>query len=311
MTTELVEYTPQQLNDKYNVVLGRSEQMAQNIASGVDLAELDSAAEDLAQVVLEIEQASNKTYSAMEKIPLFGNMLMTAKQKADVEMIKRKTVEEVTNRMFDQLTERERKLRQSVEILEQVDESLVLEEQTLQEIVGRCSLLLEDNSGNMRRTEIMLCKDVGTKAGVSLMQNKKNRQVVDITVRSAMELSNEVSKQLPALKQALNSELTIAQSLNQLRQFKETFDKTTDAINKISDTNQDMMFEILEDVIDVKGRDEKQLQRLKDTAKKNKERSTHLQKKMAEQEQHKHKMYEETQRVLAEHQTYSLLEESK
>lgn len=299
MTNQLVTYSPQELSDEYNVVLNRSERVAQNIAAGVDLADLDGAAEDLAKVVLEIEQASKQSYSVMEKIPLIGSLLVSAKQRAEIEMIKRKTVEEVTTRMFDQLTVRATKLQESVGVLEDVEQGLILEEAQLSNLVGNSVFLLEDQSG-MKRTEIMLCKDVGTKAGVSLMQNRKNKQIIDITVRAAMELSNEVSKQLPALKQALNSELTIAQSLNNLRQFKKTFDETTDAINKISDTNQDMMFEVVNDVIDVKGRDEKNLIRLKETAKKNNERGAAMRKKMQEVDAHKEKMHEETMKLIAQ-----------
>lgn len=308
MSTQMVTYTPQQLNEEYNVILSQSEQTAQNIASGVDLADLDAAAEDLARVVFEIEEASNKKYSAVEKIPFVGGLLMSAKQKAETEMLKRKTVEEVTNRMFDQLTVREQKLRQSVGILEAVEDGLIKEEATLTNLVGNSNLLLEDQSAEMKKTEIMLCKDVATKASVSLLQNKKNRQVVDVTVRCAMELSNEVSKQLPALKQALNSELTIAQSLNQLRQFKQTFDQTTEAINKISDANQDNMWEIMEDVLDVKARDEKQFARLKELGSKNVERTKKLHEKVNQAEKHKDKMYEATQQLLQEQSNaYKLL----
>jgi len=274
MSNELVVYTPEQLDSEYKTILSKSVKFADKIAQGVNMADLGSARDDLIAVAQNITQASE-----VESKSFLGRLFQTSKAKAEEEIMKRQSVQEVTDRMFGMLSKRQEKLIKAVQVLEKVDESLKEEATDLMKLESGSNLLL-GHEEQLKGSELMVCRNVATQCGVSIMKNQKNQQTVDVVKKTAMELSNRVAQQLPKLKQALNSELTMAQTLNDLREFKEAFDTTTEAIDKISDDNNDQMFEMMEAVIDVDTRDQKDIERIERQDKLNRERTKILQAKM-------------------------------
>ncbi len=274
MSNELVVYTPEQLDSEYKTILNKSVKFADSIAAGVDMADLGSARDDLIAVAQNITQATE-----VEEKGFLGRLFQTSKAKAEAEIMKRQSVQEVTDKMFSMLSKRQDKLIKAVQVLEKVDESLKTEATDLMKLETGSNLLL-GHEEQLKGSEMMVCRNVATQCGVSIMKNHKNQQTVDVVKKTAMELSNRVAQQLPKLKQALNSELTMAQTLNDLREFKEAFDTTTEAIDQISDANNDQMFEMMEAVIDVDTRDQKDIERIERQDKLNRERTKILQGKM-------------------------------
>ena len=286
MSNELVVYTPEQLDNEYQTILSKSVKFADKIAQGVNMADLGSARDDLISVAQNITQASE-----VESKSFLGRLFQTSKAKAEEEIMKRQSVQEVTDKMFGMLSQRQDKLIKAVQVLEKVDESLKEEATDLMKLESGSNLLL-GHEEELKGSEIMVCRNVATQCGVSIMKNQKNQQTVDVVKRTAMELSNRVAQQLPKLRQALNSELTMAQTLNDLREFKEAFDTTTEAIDSISDANNDQMFQMMEAVIDVDTRDQKDIERIERQDKLNRERTKILQDKMQRANEMKKAKYE-------------------
>lgn len=285
MTKQLVTYTPEQLDHDYTAILEKSVKFADQIASGVKMADLGSAQEELIAVSQEIASAT-KT----EDKGFFGKLFETAKEKAEKEVMKRQSVQEVTDRMFQTLSKRQEKLIKAVKVLEKVEESLKEEAVDLMQLEQGSNLLLTDET--LKGSQQMVCTSVATQCGVSIMKNQKNQQTVDVVMKTAMELSTQVAQQLPKLRQALNSELTMAQTLNELREFKEAFDATTDAIDAISDSNNDQMFEMMNAVLDVQARDQKEVERIDRQSALNKQRTEILREKVRAGRQHKIDLHE-------------------
>ena len=281
MTNQITVYTPEQLDTDYTSLLNDSVKFADKIAAGIEMADLGAAQEELLQVSREIANAGSDD----AKKGFFGRMFQSAKEKTEDELAKRKTVNEVVDNMFGMLDNRQRKLVKAVQVLEAVDETLKTEEVALTKLEGGSNFLLGD--GGLKGSEIMVCTSVATQCGVSIMKNQKNQQTVDVVMKTAMQLSSDVSKQLPKLRQALNSELTMSQTLNELREFKEAFDTTTDAIDSLSDANNDQMFEMMNAVLDVQARDTKEVERIDRQSKLNAERTAQLRTKVKAGQQHK------------------------
>ena len=70
-------------------------------------------------------------------------------------------------------------------------------------------------------------------------------------------------------------------------EFKEAFDKTTDAIDSLSDANNEQMFEMMNAVLDVQARDTKEVERIDKQSKLNAERTAILREKVLAGQQHK------------------------
>lgn len=277
---KLTVYTPEQLDADYASLLTDSVKFADKIAAGIEMADLGAAQEELLKVSREITNAGKSKEKGFLK-----NLFQSAKDKAQDELAKRKTVNEVVENMFGMLDGRQKKLVKAVQVLESVEDTLKVEELALSKLEGGSNFLLND--GTLRGSEIMVCTSVATQCGVSIMKNHKNQQTVDVVMKTAMQLSSDVSKQLPKLRQALNSELTMSQTLNELREFKEAFDMTTDAIDTLSDANNDQMFEMMNAVLDVQGRDQKEVERIDKQSKLNEERTAILREKVKAGQQHK------------------------
>lgn len=244
--------------------------------------QLDSVRETIVTSVKTIEDlvSRSKEKTFMSKVPLLGKWLDKAESTVTEERMKNSTVTSTIDRLFRAMSDKQDQISEVMQTLFDTIERLVQDHADMVEQEKSAKAIIE--GGGMQAFK---AKNILVQLQQAIIKTQDRVSIIDATIKSAEASSLQISGMLPTLQGELITELSIQAGLQELRDYKQIFDKTVEMVEDINETNSDSMQEVLSDVAELAVLSPVNLTRLENTQKKREKFQEELRQKIS----HAHK----------------------
>lgn len=288
MSVQKLEQQHKEFNKTWNSV-------ARDISDNISMLQLGDANEAVTQAVLEIEAVSRtEDMGWFSKVPGIGALLKKAKSQVDQTTIRNSNITEVVDRLFKSLNKKNETIMTVAEKLFELRNQM---EASKEFLAAQEALAYEIIESNPSSIDAMKAKNVLVQVKQLSIKVTERVSLLDGTIKSAEASSTSICALLPQLQGEMITEMAISAGLNELKEFKETFDGTMDIIRGLSRANSDNVQRVMLEVVDLAIQNPKDIALLEDSSRKSIDLHKQLTAKMSDAAAKQHQAIERLSKI--------------
>ena len=244
---QLSTVTIQDLESSFEEFTKVSRDEGKAISKNISMLQLDTVRDSIAESIMTIEGMVNRE----DKVGILGKFGITkwiskGKAKLDEESMKNGKMTETIDRLFKSMSDKQDNIMKVMESLYQIKEKLQNEMHIiLRQQQEAAPLAQEDSFVGMKARNILV------QLQKTVLKTKERIETIDATLKAAEASSMQISAMMPALQGELVTELSIQAGLQELKEYKETFDATMNMIEEINSINQETVGNVLSAVVEL------------------------------------------------------------
>lgn len=241
---------------KYSDIITQNSSISSDIAEKIKMIDLsDNTHELVTQALIDVEKACSQQ-STGEKIvsylPTFiGDRILSYMDKINRLQIKHSNIAEVSTRHFEILSKRRDSVKDNVmslyDIKGKLQQSIVILSSLKQELeVGVVDFI--DSDAPQDKKELLVCKELNIQISsqIAIQQDLINQ--LDMVDYTACMILDTINQTLPDLQANFIDQISITTTLDNLKKFKDSVDRTRDMIISLQEETFVNTSQLIQDI---------------------------------------------------------------
>uniref|UniRef100_UPI001444677C hypothetical protein n=1 Tax=Candidatus Ulvibacter alkanivorans TaxID=2267620 RepID=UPI001444677C len=250
-----------QIRQRYDEIIKQNSEFSSTLADKIKLMDINEESADLvANTIREIEHACNKQSFGEKMTNMLPAPIRNATKKmrssAEVGLHKQRTVTELAQRHFDALNEKKTNLTESLGQIYVIRDKLVQSTEELgkmeQLLIGHTKEVkketnIEGNSANARM-EMLKSKEMTIQVQSQILTQRDLISQIDAVQYVAEQVTESITHTLPTIKANFIDQISITAGLKNMRDLKDSIDKTRNMTLTLQENTFKDMKGIMEEI---------------------------------------------------------------
>ena len=250
-----------QIRQRYDEIIKQNSEFSSTLADKIKLMDINEESADLvANTIREIEHACNKQSFGEKVTNMLPAPIRNATKKmrsnAEVGLHKQRTVTELAQRHFDALNEKKINLTDSLEQIYIIRDKLEESTQELgkmeQVLIGHIDDVSQEtnNVGNSAnaRMEVLKSKEMTIQVQSQILTQRDLISQIDAVQYVAEQVTESITHTLPTIKANFIDQISITAGLKNMRDLKDSIDKTRNMTLTLQENTFKDMKGIMEEI---------------------------------------------------------------